>query len=126
MSANGHQVGTKLKVVDYCKYRIFRLISRYGHELSGNMLLPLWFDRIRVHAHTNARQFMSAHAHATVQRVLDFPTLLRKNGFVISMQCSTMLKKQPNAQSHALVITAYANKPLCLLHVHHYSKCTAA
>ena len=56
---------------------------------------------------------------ANAQRALDFPALLRKNGLAISM-----LKKQPIVQSHALVITAYANKPLCLLHVHHYSKCT--
>ena len=40
---------------------------------------------------------MSAHAHATAQRALDYPALLRKNGFVISMQCSLMLKKQPIA-----------------------------
>ena len=39
-------------------------------------------------------------------------------------QCN--IPKQPIAQSHAPVITAYANKPLCLLHVHHYSKCTGA
>ena len=43
--------------------------------------------------------FMSAHAHVTAQHALD-------------------------AQSHAPVITANANKPLCLLHMHHYSKCT--
>ena len=36
-------------------------------------------------------------AHATAQRALDFPALLRKNGFAISMQCSSMLKKQPIA-----------------------------
>ena len=43
---------------------------------------------------------MSAHAHATAQHALDFPismVLLRKNGFAISMQCSSMLKKQPIA-----------------------------
>ena len=40
---------------------------------------------------------MSAHAHAIAQRALDFPPLLRKNGFAISMQCSLMLKKQPIA-----------------------------
>ena len=51
---------------------------------------------------------MSAHAHATTQRALNFSALLRKNGFAISMQCSSMLKKQPIAQSHAPVITAYA------------------
>ena len=27
--------------------------------------------------------FMHAHAHATAQHVLDFPALLRKNGFAI-------------------------------------------
>ena len=36
ISANRHQVGTKLKVFGYCKYRIFRLISRYRHELYWN------------------------------------------------------------------------------------------
>ena len=36
-------------------------------------------------------------AHAIAQRALDFPALLRKNGFAISMQCSSMLKKQPIA-----------------------------
>ena len=40
---------------------------------------------------------MSAHAHVTAQRALDFPALWRKNGFAISMQCSSMLKKQPSA-----------------------------
>ena len=40
---------------------------------------------------------MSAHAHATAQHALDFPSLLRKNGFAISMQCSSMLKEQPIA-----------------------------
>ena len=40
---------------------------------------------------------MRAHTHATAQRALDFPALLRKNGFAISMQCSSMLKKQPIA-----------------------------
>ena len=40
---------------------------------------------------------MSAHAHATAQRALNFPAWLRKNGFAISMQCSLMLKKQPIA-----------------------------
>ena len=29
--------------------------------------------------------FMRAHAHATAQRALDFPALLRKNGFAILM-----------------------------------------
>ena len=33
ISANRHQVGTKLKVFGYCKYRIFWLKSRYRHEL---------------------------------------------------------------------------------------------
>ena len=28
---------------------------------------------------------MRAHAHATAQRALDFPALLRKNGFAILM-----------------------------------------
>ena len=41
--------------------------------------------------------FMSAHAHVIAQHALDFPALLRKNGFAISMQCSSMLKKQPIA-----------------------------
>ena len=43
--------------------------------------------------------FMSAHTHEIAQRVLDFPALLRKNGFAVSMQCSLMLKKQPIAKS---------------------------
>ena len=60
-----------LKVFGYCKYRIFRLISRYGHEL-----------RLRLCSHIPMRDsFMRAHAHATAQRALDFPALLRKNGF---------------------------------------------
>ena len=29
--------------------------------------------------------FMRTHAHATAQRALDFPALLRKNGFAILM-----------------------------------------
>ena len=29
--------------------------------------------------------FMHAHVHATAQRALDFPALLRKNGFAILM-----------------------------------------
>ena len=29
--------------------------------------------------------FMRAHTHATAQRALDFPALLRKNGFAILM-----------------------------------------
>ena len=68
---------------------------------SGNVLLPLWFYRIRVHAlvhaRTSVRQFHECLAHAIAQCALDFPTLLRKHGFVISMQCSSMLKKQPIA-----------------------------
>ena len=40
---------------------------------------------------------MSAHTHAAAQRALDFPALLRKNGFAISIQSSSMLKKQPIA-----------------------------
>ena len=40
---------------------------------------------------------MSAHAHALAQHALDFPALLRKSGFAISIQCSSMLKKQPIA-----------------------------
>ena len=60
-----------LKVFGYCKYRIFRLISRYSHEL-----------RLRLCSHIPMRgSFMRAHAHATAQRALDFPALLRKNGF---------------------------------------------
>ena len=39
---------------------------------------------------------MSAHSHVIAQCALDFPALL-KNGFAISMQCSSMLKKQPIA-----------------------------
>ena len=64
-----------LKVFGYCKYRIFRLISRYRHEL-----------RLRLCSHIPMRDsFMCAHAHATAQRALDFPALLRKNGFAILM-----------------------------------------
>ena len=64
-----------LKVFGYCKYRIFRLISRYRHEL-----------RLRLCSHIPMRDsFMRAHAHATAQRALDFPALLRKNGFAILM-----------------------------------------
>ena len=56
-------------------YRIFRLISRYRHEL-----------RLRLCSHIPMRDsFMRAHAHATAQRALDFPALLRKNGFAILM-----------------------------------------
>ena len=64
-----------LKVFGYCKYRILRLISRYRHEL-----------RLRLCSHIPMRDsFMRAHAHATAQRALDFPALLRKNGFAILM-----------------------------------------
>ena len=64
-----------LKVFGYCKYRIFRLISRYRHEM-----------RLRLCSHIPMRDsFMRAHAHATAQRALDFPALLRKNGFAILM-----------------------------------------
>ena len=64
-----------LKVFGCCKYRIFRLISRYRHEL-----------RLRLCSHIPMRDsFMRAHAHATAQRALDFPALLRKNGFAILM-----------------------------------------
>ena len=35
--------------------------------------------RVLVHAHTNADDFVSAHAHATAQRALDIPAALRKN-----------------------------------------------
>ena len=64
-----------LKVFGYCKYRIFRLISRYRHEL-----------RLRLCSHIPMRDsFMRAHAHATAQRALDFPALLTKNGFAILM-----------------------------------------
>ena len=60
-----------LKVFGYCKYRIFRLISRYRHEL-----------RLRLCSHIPMRDsFMRAHVHATAQRALDFPALLRRNGF---------------------------------------------
>ena len=53
---------------------------------------------MRLCTHISMRgSFMSAHAHAIVQRALDFPTLLRKNSFAISVQCSSMLKKQPIA-----------------------------
>ena len=52
-----------LKVFGYCKYRIFRPISRYRHEL-------------RLRSHIPMRDsFMRAHAHATAQRALDFPAL---------------------------------------------------
>ena len=52
-----------LKVFGYCKYRIFRLISRYRHEL-----------RLRLCSHIPMQDsFMRAHAHATAQRALDFP-----------------------------------------------------
>ena len=58
-----------LQVFGYCKYRIFRLISRYRHKL-----------RLRLCSHIPMRDsFM--RAHATAQRALDFPALLRKNGF---------------------------------------------
>ena len=64
-----------LKVFGYCKYRIFRLISRCRHEL-----------RLRLCSHIPMRDsFMRAHAHATAKRALDFPALLRKNGFAILM-----------------------------------------
>ena len=64
-----------LKFFGYCKYRIFRLISRYTHEL-----------RLRLCSHIPMRDsFMRAHAHGTAQRALDFPALLRKNGFAILM-----------------------------------------
>ena len=57
-----------LKVFGDCKHRIFRLISRYRHEL-----------RLRLCSHIPMRDcLMRAHAHATAQRALDFPALLRK------------------------------------------------
>ena len=52
--------------------------------------------RLRMHIPMQD-SFMSVHAHATAQCALDFPASLRKNGFAISMQCSSMPKKQPTA-----------------------------
>ena len=41
---------------------------------------------MRLCSHISMRDtFMRAHAHATAQRALDFPALLRKNGFAILM-----------------------------------------
>ena len=61
--------------------------------------------------------FMRAHAYATTQHVLDFSTLLRKNGFAVSMQCSSMPKK--NNQLHKVM-----HQLLLLMQTNHFVFCT--